>query len=257
MENNILNGKTERYNQEKIELIKHNLEAHRDLGQTKFYEIFVDGLRAVPKTDEIAHFEDYEMYLSPTTEELKIVLYQGNSQRSDKFIFTFEKKVESKQSLLTLKEEIIKELQQTSLGNAPENMKEQLKYSLMERDLADSQAKVNALQEEIDEHTDYIEILEKKVEDLQNKLYTSQQAEASKNRLYEMSFALLTKGSEFIKRNPEILTKIPVLGEALAGDIMRQNAEEDNTIRQQLLEMSASNQAPQSTQPNATFSEKE
>jgi polyhydroxyalkanoate synthesis regulator phasin len=261
MENSTPNAKTEKYNQEKIELIKRNLEAHKELGQNKFYEIHVDGLRAVPRTDDITHFEDYAMYLSKDTSELKILLYQGNSFRTDKFIFTFENTNEPKQNLQTLKAEILQEIQQATLGNAPENVKEQLKYSLMERDLTDSQAKVNALKLEIEEHTEYIEILEKKVEDLQDKLYTSQQAEVSKNRLYEMTYALVTKGSEFVKRNPEILAKIPVLGETLAGDIIRQNAEDEFILKQQLLlqqeQGSPINQSPLTTESHASFSTKE
>lgn len=224
--------KIEKYNPDKIELIKRNLEQHQQVGQARLYEIQVDGLRAVPKTGDISQFENHEMYVSDDTQQIKIMLYQGNSHKYDAFIFT-------------LKEEVKPPSPIASLGEMPDIVEDKVRQAMRERDVFEYKKRIVELEEELEESKDYIEELEKQVEILQA-------TTTKENRFYDMAFAILAKGNDFVKRNPHVLAKIPVVGETLAGDLMKQNLAEEQYLQQQMYL-----QQNPSAEPNASFSEKE
>jgi len=225
--------KTEKYNLDKIELIKHNLIQHQEVGKPRLYEIQVDGLRAVPKTTDTSQFENYEMYVSDETEHIKIMLFQGNSHKYDSFIFN-------------CKENIAALVVKPTLNETPAFVEDKVKQAMRDRDIIEYKRRIVALEEELDESKDYIEEIEKQLDVLQ-------QASSKENRLYEMAFLMLGKGTEFIKRHPHLVAKIPVVGETLAGDIAKQNQIEEYKLQQQLLQKQQNPPPP----PNVTFKEKE
>lgn len=105
-----------------------------------------------------------------------------------------------------------------------------------------------------------MDLLEKQVEGLQKQVEILTLTETSKNRNHDLILALLAKGGEFIKRNPQVLNNIPLLGETLAGDMQRQNKEEELRIQQEYILLKQEEkqmQLSQQPEPNATFSEKE
>lgn len=76
------------FDQQKIDRLKNHLVAMAGKGQAKLYEIFVDSLKAVPKTDEPNDFDGYEDYMTPDTEQIKIIIYQSSlSPRNDQYVF--------------------------------------------------------------------------------------------------------------------------------------------------------------------------
>src|SRR5690348_1197746 len=89
---------TEKYDPIRIERIRHFLESSAEKGKPKFYEIFVDNLKAVDKTDDTACFDEYKMYLDGNTQLIKILIYTSteNCPRNDKFIFSVHNPNEEK-----------------------------------------------------------------------------------------------------------------------------------------------------------------
>jgi hypothetical protein len=89
---------TERYDPIRIERIRHYLESNTEKGKPKFYEIFVDNLKAVDKTDDIGCFDEYKMYMDENTQMIKILIYTSteNCPRNDKFIFSVHNAQEKK-----------------------------------------------------------------------------------------------------------------------------------------------------------------
>ena len=79
-----------KFDQNKIDLLKSHLVLSAQRNTPKFYEIFVDTLKAVPKTDNPEEFEGYEDYISPDSSFVKIVIYSGLSPRNDKYFFSFK-----------------------------------------------------------------------------------------------------------------------------------------------------------------------
>src|SRR5690349_5580090 len=81
------------FDQQKVDRLKNHLVAMAAKQNPKFYEIFVDSLTAVPKTDEPNEFEGYEDYMSPDTKEIKIKIYNsGSSPRNDQYVFSLKAK---------------------------------------------------------------------------------------------------------------------------------------------------------------------
>ena len=64
----------DKFDQQKVDRLKSHLEAQAKRSSAKFYEIYVDGLKAVQKTDDPNDFEGYEDYMTAETKEIKIVL---------------------------------------------------------------------------------------------------------------------------------------------------------------------------------------
>lgn len=83
----------DKFDQQKIDRLKNHLESLATKGAPKYYEIFVDGLKAVPKTNEPNEFDGYENYMSPDTGQIKIVIYcSGASPRNDQYVFSMKAK---------------------------------------------------------------------------------------------------------------------------------------------------------------------
>ena len=96
---------TEKYDPVKLERLKYFLEANAERGKPKYFEIFVDNLKAVDKNNDPACFDDYTMYLNEDSKMVKVLIYTTteNSPRNDKFIYnivndTEEKKKNEKQN---------------------------------------------------------------------------------------------------------------------------------------------------------------
>ena len=79
---------SEKYDPLKIDKLKHYLESLAEKGQAKPYEIFVDSLRAVPKTEDPKDFDGFEYYMNEDTEKIRILIYNSAaSPRNDQYCF--------------------------------------------------------------------------------------------------------------------------------------------------------------------------
>jgi hypothetical protein len=82
---------TEKFDQVKIEKLKHFLEDMAGKGNPRPYEIFVDNLKVVPKTEEAKDFDNYEYYVNENTEKLRILIYNSPaSPRNDQYCFLLQ-----------------------------------------------------------------------------------------------------------------------------------------------------------------------
>ena len=237
--------KVERYNPDQIEQIKQSLRKSIELGKPRFYEIKVDGLQMVGKTTDLSYFDSYEQSITEDTEEVKFLLYHGASHKYDSFTHIFKEENTP-----------IHTVPQPTLNDIPELLEDKVKQALRERDVLDYRKRITELEEELEENKDYVELLENQVEELQKKLEYLTNVEMSKNRNHDLILALLAKGGEFIKRNPQVLNNIPLLGETLAGDMERQNKEEELRIQQEYILLKQQERKELQAEPNVTFTEK-
>jgi hypothetical protein len=202
--------KTEKYNPDKIELIKMNLEQHAEMGSPRFYEIQVDGLRAVSRTQDVKQFDNYELYIDDTAERLKIMLFQGTSMKYDTFVFLCNN-AESLQGIVP----------------ATLSVEEKINQALRDKELIDVKTKIEELKLELEEAMEYQDTLEDKIAELE-----SQKPEKGE-RLFNF---LLNYGENVMKTNPQALRKLPILGEALAGAgeqaIVQENEQLKNEVNQ-------------------------
>lgn len=187
---------TEKYSLPRIERIKHYLESCAEKGRSRFYEIYVDNLKAVDKTDDTQVFDEYQVYVDENTQMVKIVIYTSteNSPRNDKFIFTLNQAAGKQESLNGAEVE-------TRISNAIQQERERNQLSGLQKEL-------EVKQQELAEAEEYIEKLEENLEGAQKELVELKERKVT---LSEMSAGKVAGYlTEYLVQNhPAIAKKIP------------------------------------------------
>jgi len=193
------------FSQQKIDNLKQYLESNKEQGEAEDYEIFVDSLRVVKRTNDLSRFDNYTDYLVPQTESISILIYDGTSPRNNRHKFLLkdtEKKTEALSGL-----EIDSRIEE-SIKTAKDRWDNEL------------------LKKEHDELIEELEEAQDTIEELQEKLEVCRMQKGD-TKLGEVASVVL---EGFVRRNPRMLSKIPG-GEALAGAFI-----EDNEEKQKLLD---------------------
>lgn len=216
---------TEQYDQLKIDKLKHYLEMQAEKGQSKPFEIFVDNLKVVTKTDDPKEFDSYEFYMNEDTEKVRILIYNSHlTPRNDQYCFMVQK-VKGEKPL-------------NGLGEIESIVQEKLAARDREHEMNKLREELQATKEELQETEEYAEKLEKEIEYIRE----------NKFKLGNINIGELASVAMegMIRRNPQFLTKLPG-GDALAGIIVQDNQEQEAKLLQQRME----------PQPEATFQRKE
>jgi hypothetical protein len=187
--------------------LKHYLESAAEKGRPKFYEVFVDNLKAVDKTADPEAFDEYLVYMGEDTRMVKVLIYTSTEScpRNDKFLFTVtsqEKEREEKRrgelSGIEVEEKIHAVVQQEREKMATELLKKELQET----------------KEELEEAESYIDELEKKLAEAK-----STKAVQKESLGEVVSLAL----ESMIRRNSHLLSGIPLVGQGLAGVVEQDN----------------------------------
>jgi len=206
----------EKYDLVKIEKLKHYLESANEKGKPKFYEIFVDNLKAVDKTSDPDAFDEYLVYMSEDTRMVKVLIYTSTEScpRNDKFLFTVtssEKDEKKKQELSGIEIE-------EKIHSVVQMERDKMSTELMKKE-------IDRLKGELNESEEYIEELEKKLEE------TRALKATSKENLGEVfSIAL----ENIVRRNTHLLGGIPLVGQGLAGIVEQDNKRLEETAQNSL-----------------------
>lgn len=199
---NVIN---EKYDQFKIEKLKHFLEDMSNKGIAKPYEIFVDNLKAVPKTEDVKEFENYEHYISEDTKKIRIVIYgSSRSPRNEQYCFFMQQPQQEKSM--------------NGLGEVENLIQEKLAARDKEYEMAKLKEELAEAQEQLDEAEEYVETLEEQIEEMKRSKF-----KIGNINLGELA-SVMTES--FLRRNPQIIAKIPG-GEALAGLLIEDTAQLD------------------------------
>jgi hypothetical protein len=203
----------EKYDLVKIEKLKHYLESAHEKGKPKFYEIFVDNLKAVDKTSDPDAFDEYLVYMGEDTRMVKVLIYTSTEScpRNDKFLFTVttsEKDEKKKQELSGIEIE-------EKIHSVVQMERDKMSTELMKKE-------IDRLKGELNESEEYIEELEKKLEE------TKALKATSKENLGEVfSIAL----ENIVRRNTHLLGGIPLVGQGLAGIVEQDNKRLEETAQ--------------------------
>lgn len=204
----------EKYDLLKIERLKHYLESASEKGKPKFYEIFVDNLKAVDKTCDPDAFDEYLVYMGEDTRMVKVLIYTSTEAcpRNDKFLFTLnppDKEKDNKRrgelSGIEIEEKIHSVVQQE---------KDKMNTELLKKE-------IEQLQSDLEETEQYVAELEKKLEESKNT-----KATAKENLGEVFSLAL----ESMIRRNTHLLGGIPLLGQGLAGVVEQDNKRQEEAV---------------------------
>lgn len=195
------------YDQLKIDRLRHYLEAQAEKGMPKPFEIFVDNLKVVAKTDDPKEFDTYEFYMNEDTEKVRILIYNSNlSPRNDQYCFMVQKNVGGK-SL-------------NGLGEIENIVQEKLAARDREYEMNRLREELEATKEELAETEEACDKLQKEIEHLK----------ANKFKLGSMNvpeFVGEMLGS-WMRKNPQVVSKLPIAGEALAGLLQQENGALEN-----------------------------
>ena len=197
------------FSQEKIDTLKSHLEASAAKGKPKSFEIWVDGLQVIPRTEEPSDFDSYEAHLTADSRQIKVVIYcTDKTNRNDKYIYSLKAKstqeaIDQGIAGLPVKTFNSREIDQW-------RQKQNLK-SEQEKLIAALREELNGLHKELDEKQEYIVELEDEI----------QQARANRNKIgnFDVSYALGTGLELFLRNTTSIWGKHPALsGVAQAVD---------------------------------------
>jgi hypothetical protein len=191
---------TERYDPVRIERIRHFLESNAEKGKSKFYEIFVDNLKAVDKTDDIGCFDEYKMYMDENTQMIKILIYTSteNCPRNDKFIFSVRNPQEEK------RQEQLNGIDfQNKIDTAIQQERERTQLLQLQKELTATKA-------ELKEAEEYADSLQDKLEQTQSEF---KQFKEKRISLSEMNTGRLVgfMTNYFVKTYPSLAQKVPLL----------------------------------------------
>jgi hypothetical protein len=192
----------EKYDPVRIERIRHFLESCEEKGKPKFYEIFVDNLKAVDKTDDTSCFDEYKVYMDDNTQMIKILIYTSteNCPRNDKFIFSVRNPKEEK------KQEQLNGLDIQNKIEAAIQLERDRNHVLQ------LQKELEVTKERLEEAEEYAGTLEEKLENYQQ---AYEQLKAKKISTAEMNTGRLVGyvTNYFIKNYPSLAGKIPGIAE--------------------------------------------
>ncbi len=77
--------KHEKYEPKVVATILLMLTNAQKINQPRLFEVYVNDLAVVPKTDDIAQLDDYQDYINEETTIIKFFVYHYNQKSSDKF----------------------------------------------------------------------------------------------------------------------------------------------------------------------------
>lgn len=213
---------SETYDQLKIDKLKLYLQTQADRNAARFYEIYVDNLKAVHKTSDIQEFDSYEDYMTEDTDRIRILVYSTNPQspRNDQYVYRMKKQEEQK---------TVVQQQGLSGIEIESRMEEKLQTH---RERWEHEALVKELEQTKQQLKEAEEYAEKLVAELQE--YRSKKLHWGNVNLGELA-SVVVEG--IVRRNPQMVAKLPG-GEALAGIIEQDNKERGTTTPTQETEVS-------------------
>src|SRR3989337_1429733 len=89
----------QKYDQAKIEKLAEYLRLYYQKDQPIDYEIIVDGLRVVRRTNDPDMFPLHEAFVTGDTKSIEVLFYSGTSPNNERHVFTLSE--ESKQEGLS------------------------------------------------------------------------------------------------------------------------------------------------------------
>lgn len=219
----------DQYDQLKIDKLRHYLEDMAAKTQSRSYEIFVDSLKVVPRTEDVKQFDSYEYYMNENTEKIRILIYTSSlSPRNDQYCF-YVQQHRGEKGL-------------NGLGEIEGIIQDKLAAR-------DREHEMNSLRTQLAEAKEQLEEAEEYAEDLQQEL---NEVKANKFKLGNINIGELASVAleGMIRRNPQLLTKLPG-GEALAGVIEQDNQDKRQFIAAPLTDSEVSFQkATDENKPN-------
>jgi len=224
------------YHHTKIERIKNILTRYAESGTPKFFEIIVDGIKVIPKTDKVEEFDAHQNFIDGDTKSIEIKIHYGTSNNNDQYIYLLEEEKEQEKQPQTLAGMSAEELQ-SKIKESIDVEKEKWRQQQIEQEYGNLKTAHQQLQQE---H----EALKKKLTETENG-----------NHLKFGQIASVAL-EEVARRNTKIIKQLPG-GETLAGFIEKDNKEQEAKSLETVPETEASFTRKEATAKEITEEEQQ
>lgn len=207
----------DKYDQLKIDKLKHFLMEMAAKGLPRPYEIFVDALKVVPKTEDPKEFDNYEYYMNEDTEKIRILIYNSAATpRNDQYCFYVQQNKQEKPL--------------NGLGDLDGIIQEKLTARDKEHETRLMKQELEETKKQLEEAEEYAEDLEQQLEEAKSNKY-----KLGKLDLIELGGAVIEK---LAVKNATALEKIGLAGLIAPPDIGEPKpAEETNASFQKKAEV--------------------
>lgn len=234
------------FDQNKLDRLKNHLAAMAEKGKAKFYEIYVDNLKAVPKTDEVSDFESYEDYINADTEQIKLIIYNSAiSPRNDQFVFLMKARNREEATNLGLSGMPIKKFSR----NLVNEWREENKFK------GEQHQEISRLKRELVEHRREIQDKQNYIDELEALI---EKARKNGNKIggIDVGDMLSTAFEGLIRRNTSFIAKIPAIS-GLAGIIEQDNLRLENETQTPAVDTEVSFKKKEATTVQPAMTEQE
>lgn len=202
----------DKFEQTKIDRLRSHLVTMAAKGQAKFYEIYVDTLKAIPKTDEPSEFEGYEDYLTPDSDQIKVVIYNtASSPRNDQFVFLLKAKDREEATEIGL----------NGFGNEMFSTTQVHNWRVEKNRKSAEQTEIRELKKKISELNKEIEEKDEQLDKFSDAIMEAKQ-NGNKIGGIDIGNALSVALEGLVRRNTHLLAKVPMMN-GLAGIIENDN----------------------------------
>jgi hypothetical protein len=200
-------SKAQPYSEKKMKMLRDYLVRCSEEGKPRYYEIKIDNIKVVPRTNDASLFELYLESIEDDSQTVELSIYQTN-----------ERSFNSEKHLFRVSPEKVEEstLSGVEIENKIQSAVEKERERMANEKLRDELAQVKA---DLKEAEEYIEHQKAEL-----KKYEGKKLHWGNVNLGELA-SVMVEG--MVRRNPQLLTKIPG-GEALAGIIEEDNKEREN-----------------------------
>ena len=189
----------EPFNQSRIDMLHQVLLSHEEQGNPIDYEIWVDDLKVISRTDDPAMFHHYVDFVNADTKSITVTFYNGDSRSNDKRIFRLKSESTGLQGL------------ENTLNEKLNSERQKWKQERLEE-------KHSRLKAELKEANDYIDELEQTITTLKKRKF-----HLGNLNLGELGAQVL---EGFMKRNPHLLPG----GDGLAGNLPPAPLDDDSEV---------------------------
>ena len=190
------------YGNEKIGLLKQMLIIRSEAGKPSDYEIRVDDMKVVPRTNDIDQFDNHEEFITEETHKVVVLIYDGSSRRNTRYNYKLKEEKQSQPQQNGLSGTEFEKL----LNEKLEQREQKWKQELLEKENKE-------LKQELAEAEEYTGNLATAIENLK-----------SNRKVGDMQWAemLGAAAESILRRNTDLISKVPGMG-ALAGVIEQDN----------------------------------
>jgi hypothetical protein len=189
----------EKYAGSKINLLYQLLQSDYEDGRPREYDISVDDLKVVRRTTDPEKFFSHEDFVSGETKYITITLYEGTSKRNTRHVYYLKEGAEEEKA---------------TLSGIEQTVNEKLLAQRRQWDFEQLQKENEELKEQVDDQDEYIEKLQQMLEE-------EKQRKVSIQDKWGETLSVALEG--IVRRNPQMLGGIPIIGQGLAGVIEQDN----------------------------------